>query len=134
MWWWRERRTIAYLLALTGLSWFAGTILPSLEFLHRGILLHLLASYPTGRLAWPARSMPDRLRLVLVAAGYAANLTRLGGNPIVAAAWGSTMLWCAWDTYGRTAGTARRRVTWRPSEHRPLGSRCLGAPPSGSSE
>jgi signal transduction histidine kinase len=108
VWWWRERRAIAYLLALTGLIWLAGTIWPSLEFLHRGVLLHLLASYPAGRLACPARTMPDRLRLGLVAAGYATTLTRLGGNPIVAAAWGSTMLWCAWDTYGRTAGTARR--------------------------
>jgi hypothetical protein len=47
---WSARRTpIATLLVLTGVAWFAGTLVPAAAFVHRGPLVHLLAASPTGR-------------------------------------------------------------------------------------
>lgn len=40
------------LLGASGLAWFAGNFVPGLVFLHRGPLVHLHISYPTGRLRW----------------------------------------------------------------------------------
>src|SRR5262245_34444848 len=49
---WRQRpasRT-GGLLILTGAAWFAGYLTHGLAFLHRGPLIHLLLSYPIGRI------------------------------------------------------------------------------------
>src|SRR5918994_6390427 len=56
---WDRRRVslVAPLIGLAGLTWFAGTAWSGAVFLHRGPLVHLLISYPTGRLRWrPARA------------------------------------------------------------------------------
>jgi signal transduction histidine kinase len=74
------------LLVVVGVAWFAGTIWPPLEFLHRGVLFHLLATYPTGRLAVRAADAGGWLRLAAVVAVYAASLTRLGGDQLVTVA------------------------------------------------
>ena len=75
-------RLTGLLLAAVGLAWFAGSIWPSLEYLHRGPLLHLLAMYPTGRFV--LRSVPaNRAHMVAVLAAYVANVTRLGGDPTI---------------------------------------------------
>ena len=74
------------LLAAVGVAWFAGTIWPPLEFLHRGVLFHLLATYPTGRLTVRAADSGGWLRLAAIAAVYAASVTRLGGDQLVTVA------------------------------------------------
>jgi signal transduction histidine kinase len=52
---------------LTGVTWFAGDLAGSLVYLHRGPLVHLLLSYPSGR----TRS---RLGLPLIAVAYVDGL------------------------------------------------------------
>jgi hypothetical protein len=47
--WGARRSSTAGLLVLTGVTWFAGTLVPAAVFLHRGPLVNLLAAYPTGR-------------------------------------------------------------------------------------
>lgn len=96
------------LLIVVGVSWFAGTIWPLLEFLHRGPLVHALATYPTGRLAWSAGDVGGRIRFVMVLAAYAAHLTPLGGDAAVAWALAAALLWLAADALLRTHGTMRR--------------------------
>jgi len=51
------------LIVATGFAWFAGSFVAAALFLHRGPLVHLLLSYPRGRLRWP-------LEQVVVAAAY----------------------------------------------------------------
>jgi signal transduction histidine kinase len=107
-WTLRPTSAVGQLLILVGASWFAGTIWPFLEFLHRGPLFHLLATYPTARLSWRAGNVGDRIRVLFVLASYAVHLTPLGGH--VAVAWGFTgaLLWLAADALFRTHGTMRR--------------------------
>ncbi|HEY7971153.1 MAG TPA: ATP-binding protein, partial [Candidatus Limnocylindrales bacterium] len=46
--WGRRPGSIGTLLVVTGVAWFAGTLLPAAAFLHRGPLVHVLAAYPSG--------------------------------------------------------------------------------------
>ena len=46
--WGRRPTSIGMLLVVTGVAWFAGTLLPAAAFLHRGPLIHVLAAYPSG--------------------------------------------------------------------------------------
>lgn len=46
----RRCTSVAWLFAATGFTWFAGGLAAALVFLHRGPLVHLLLSYPRGRL------------------------------------------------------------------------------------
>jgi signal transduction histidine kinase len=55
------------LMAATGFAWFAGNFSSHLLYLHRGPLVHLVLSYPSGRLR-------ERLERVAVGAGYVAAL------------------------------------------------------------
>jgi hypothetical protein len=60
--WWRRRPAWAgALLVLAGVCWYIGAILPSMVALHRGALVHLIATYPSGR----ARHLSTRLVIVL---------------------------------------------------------------------
>ena len=88
----RPRSRAGLLMAIVGVAWFAGTIWPSVEFLHRGPLFHLLATYPTGRLDWRGAGIGSRLRLVAIAAVYAVNLSRLGGDPTVGVAFATALI------------------------------------------
>lgn len=74
----RRRSRVGVLLAAAGFSWFAGNfasvgwqplawVAAQLAFVHRGLLVHALLSYPTGRLR-------SRALGALVVAGYAASL------------------------------------------------------------
>jgi signal transduction histidine kinase len=76
----RRRRgsRVGVLLAAAGFSWFAGNFASAgwqplawaaahLAFVHRGLLMHALLSYPTGRLR-------SRLLAAIVALAYAASL------------------------------------------------------------
>ena len=62
-WGGRRPRTIALLLEATGFAWLLGALVPSMLDLYRGPLVHLLLSYPTGRIN-------GRLARVVVLAAY----------------------------------------------------------------
>jgi hypothetical protein len=59
----RRCTSVPWLFAATGFSWFAGGLDGGLVFLHRGPLVHLLLSYPRGRLE-------SRLARALVVLAY----------------------------------------------------------------
>ena len=63
---WRRRGSSAVgpLMAASGFAWFLGNFASWALYLHRGLLVHLVVSYPSGRL----RSRPQ---WAVVAAGYA---------------------------------------------------------------
>ena len=54
-------------MVVTGLAWFAGDLSSALLYAHRGPLVHLLLTYPSGRAS-------SRVTLLVVAAAYADGL------------------------------------------------------------
>ena len=68
---WQRRRTkrAAGLLILAGASWYAGALLPALVVLHRGPLVHLLATHPRGNLRHPVTLAAVLLGWMLAAIG-----------------------------------------------------------------
>lgn len=63
--WERRPESLAgVLLAVSGFAWFLGNFVDQALFLHRGVLIHLLLSYPRGRLRTGGE-------YALVASGYA---------------------------------------------------------------
>src|SRR3712207_3508852 len=61
----RRSSRVGALLAVTGLCWFVGSLISPLVLLHRGPLVHVHLTYPTGR--------PHRPRTrVVIAIAYAA--------------------------------------------------------------
>ena len=60
----RPESRVGALMVLAGLTWFLGNVAAPLLYLHRGPLVHLHLSYPTGRLQ-------TRLAQVVVAVAYA---------------------------------------------------------------
>ena len=65
---WRRRREsrVGALMLLTGGAWFAGTAFAPALYLHRGPLVHLLLSYPSGRL-------PTRIARAVALSAYAVS-------------------------------------------------------------
>jgi signal transduction histidine kinase len=59
----RPESRVGALMSLAGFTWFLGTLVEQALYLHRGPLVHLHLSYPTGRL-------PTRLARVVAAAAY----------------------------------------------------------------
>ena len=96
------------LLVVVGVAWFAGSVWPSLEFLHLGPLFHLLATYPTGRLTVRGGGAGGWLRVAAVGAVYVASVTRLSGDPIVVAAVAAAFLALGAVGVLRTRGAMRR--------------------------
>lgn len=93
---------LGLVLALAGLIWFLGDLVPALVLLHRGPLVHLHMSYPTGRVRRP------RAR-VAIAAAYVAAL----GDVVFHGPWLSSLLAvlvavAAWDVFHSTSGPARK--------------------------
>ena len=58
----RPASRVGSLMSLAGFTWFLGTLVPAALYLHRGPLVHLHLSYPTGRI--------PRLALAVVVAAY----------------------------------------------------------------
>jgi hypothetical protein len=95
-------RTTALLMAATGFAWFAGGLASGLVFLHRGPLVHLLLSYPRGRLE-------SRFEQTVVACAYAAALVHpLGRSSVVTLALLAAVLLAAGLRYARAGGAERR--------------------------
>jgi signal transduction histidine kinase len=63
----RPRAGAGPLMLLSGVAWFAGDVWSALLFAHRGPLVHLLLTYPSGRIS-------SRITLVVIAAAYADGL------------------------------------------------------------
>jgi signal transduction histidine kinase len=64
---WPRSRATGVLLAVAGLTWFAGHLDVAATFWHRGPLVHLLVTYP----GWRPRSRPEGLAVLI---GYVAAL------------------------------------------------------------
>lgn len=98
----RGRRRIGSLLLLASATWFAGDLSARLVFLHRGPMVHLLLSYPTGSLhRWPAR--------IAVTAAYAWGIVEGWFRaPGVTALLAGAVAVAAMDTHLHTHGPARR--------------------------
>jgi signal transduction histidine kinase len=63
----RPRAGAGPLMLLSGLAWFAGDLSSTLLYAHRGPLVHLLLTYPSGRTS-------SRVTVLVVAAAYADGL------------------------------------------------------------
>src|SRR6266542_1724285 len=70
----RQRR-VGLIMAAAGVTWFLGNLLPPLVFLHRGPMVHLHISYPTGRLRRPVAVV------TVVGAYLAAAVDAVARNP-----------------------------------------------------
>jgi signal transduction histidine kinase len=99
----RSESRVGPLMALAGFTWLAGTLWPSvLLYLHRGPLVHLHISYPTGRLR-------RRLATATVVAAYVdAVIEPMARNDVVTLILAGLVATAAADVFLRTSGTARR--------------------------
>lgn len=97
----RERR-LGLIVAVAGVSWFLGDLAPALVLLHRGPLVQLHISYPTGRVRRP-------LAVITIVAAYAAGLGAvLIDGPWLTAALATLVAWAAIDVFRATHGPARK--------------------------
>jgi signal transduction histidine kinase len=101
-WGHRSARRIGVLMIAAGLAWFLGTLLPVVLFLHRGPLVHLHVSYPTGRLR-------RRFATATVVLAYiAAVVEPLARNDVLTLALAGLVGAAAVDVFARTSGTDRK--------------------------
>jgi signal transduction histidine kinase len=101
----RPESRVGALMAATGAAWFLGNLAGPLVFLHRGPLVQLLLSYPTGRL-------PSRLSRAVVAAAYAdAAIEPLGRNDVLTLVLGAAVALAAIRAFAVTSGPARKAGT-----------------------
>jgi signal transduction histidine kinase len=90
------------LMVLAGLTWFAGTAASFALFWHRGPLVHLHLSYPTGRLR-------RRLAAVTVVVAYIdAVVAPVARNDVVTVGLAVLVAAAAVEVFARTSGPARR--------------------------
>jgi hypothetical protein len=109
----RPASLVGPLLALTAFAWFLGTaaepalyvgttLAPSLVFLYRGPLYHLILTFPTGRTS-------DRVDILVIVIGYATCLLApvwLAFESVVALS--ALLAATAYRSYRRAHGPARR--------------------------
>ena len=99
----RPRAGAGPLMVASGLTWFAGDLSSALLYAHRGPLVHLLLTYPSGRAS-------SRVTLLVIAAAYADGLI----SDIARSEWmtlalmGAVVLVAAWRH--REVGGAERRA------------------------
>ena len=98
----RGESRVGPLMVLSGYTWFAGNLWAQLLYLHRGPLVHLHISYPTGRLR-------RRLAQVTVAAAYVdAVIEPIAKNDGLTLVLAGLVATAALDGYLRSSGIARR--------------------------
>ena len=101
-WTHRPASRVGALMSLAGLTWFLGTLVPAALYLHRGPLVHLHLSYPSGR-------VPGRLVLGVVAAAYVDAVVRpLGGDDVLTLVLSGAVALTAVHVFAGTSGAARR--------------------------
>ena len=100
---WRRRGTlVGPLMLLAGGAWVIGGFVAWAAFLHRGVLVHLHLSYPTGR---PRRV----LAIATVAVAYVTSAVEGAvRNPVLNLGVAALVTAAAVDTFVRSAGTARK--------------------------
>jgi len=97
-----RHRRVGLIMAAIGVSWFLGNVVPPLVFLHRGPMVHLHISYPTGRLRRP-------LAVVTVVGAYlAAAFDSVARNPWLTAGLAILVAVAAADVFALTSGPARK--------------------------
>jgi signal transduction histidine kinase len=98
----RGESRVGPLMALAGYTWFAGNLWPHPLYLHRGPLVHLHISYPTGRLR-------RRVAQATVVAAYVnAMVEPVARNDVVTLVIAAFVAAAALDGFLRATGTARR--------------------------
>src|SRR5262245_19477958 len=103
-WEWRSESRVGALMSLTGFTWFLGTYWSSALYLHRGPLVHVLLSYPTGRLR-------SRLAQIVVAAAYVDGAVKpLGKNDALTLALSAVVAGTALLLFLTKSGAARRAM------------------------
>jgi signal transduction histidine kinase len=101
----RGESRVGPLMVLSGYTWFAGNLWSQLLYLHRGSLVHLHISYPTGRLR-------RRLARVTVGAAYVdAVIEPIARNDALTLVLAALVALAALDGYLRSSGTAQRAGT-----------------------
>jgi len=98
----RPESRIGALMSAAGFSWFVGTAFEPALFLHRGPLVHLCLSYPTGRLERRVA------RAVVVGAYVDAAIEPLAQNDPLTLALGGVVALTALHAFRGTVGPARR--------------------------
>jgi signal transduction histidine kinase len=98
----RPDSRVGPLAGLAGLTWFAGTLVPGLLFVHRGPLVHLHLSYPSGRLRGRAA------RVTVVVAYLIAAIDPWARNAVTTLAVAGIVAGVAVASFLTTSGTARR--------------------------
>ncbi|HVF79100.1 MAG TPA: ATP-binding protein [Solirubrobacteraceae bacterium] len=107
--WVRRRESRAGLLmAAVGAAWLLGSLLSPALYLHRGPLVHLLLSYPSGRLTG------RRDHVVVIVVYLVAAIEPLARSPVVTLAVCATVAVTAVGGYLRETG-ARRRMRAAPA-------------------
>jgi signal transduction histidine kinase len=97
----RPESRVGALMWLSGLTWFLGTLSEPLLYLHRGPLVHLLLSYPSGRLS------SRYARAVVVIAYVDAAIAPLASNDWLTLALGGAVAGAAVHTFRSASGPAR---------------------------
>lgn len=98
----RPSTRVGALMLLAGGTWFLGTLFAPALFLHRGPLVHLHLSYPTGRL-------PTRLARVVVALAYVdAAIEPLARSDALTLVLSGAVAVTAVQVFAGTAGPARK--------------------------
>lgn len=99
----RRHSRAGLLMAVAGACWFLGNAFAALVFLHRGPLIHLHLSYPTGRLhRRPATTA------VVIAAYAVAVYEGYTQTPWLTAGLSALVVVAALDVFARTSGPTRR--------------------------
>ena len=102
---WRLRpaRRVSALMLISGTTWLLGTLVPAVLLLHRGPLVHLHISYPTGRLR--------RILAVstVVVAYVTAIVEPLARNDWLTLAVAALVALAAVDDFARTGSSAQGR-------------------------
>jgi len=98
----KDESRVGPLMTVAGVTWFLGNVARPLLYLHRGPLVHLHLSYPTGRL-------PTRLARIVVAVAYVdAAIEPLAVNDWLTLVLSSLVAGAALQVFLRTSGPARK--------------------------
>jgi signal transduction histidine kinase len=98
----RAESRVGALMALAGVTWFVGTLAAPALYLHRGPLVHLHLSYPTGRL-------PTRLAAAVVVAAYAIGVVEpLARSDALTLGLSAAVAVASIHVFVRTSGAARK--------------------------
>jgi signal transduction histidine kinase len=99
---WLRQRRVGAIMGAAGVAWFVGNVVSAFVLLHRGPMVHLHISYPTGRLRRP-------LAVLTVTVAYiAAFFETIARNPWLTGGLAVLVAAAAVDVFSRTSGPARK--------------------------